>query len=135
MERLNQFRKYSFEETFADSIQQLNQQLKRLNERTDEHFHKRKKELLQFERRNNHYRTRQSQFDEKYRKIIDENQQLIRQIKIKIIRDDRHERQQRTDQHQRIYQRPLTSFFLLVGILFLATMIILFLNQTNKNYF
>lgn len=136
MEKQKEFvRKYSFEETLDESIERLNHQLKRLNERTHEHFRKRKKLLLQLERQNNYYRRRKTQFDDNLRMIIDENLQIIREIKLQIIRDDRHERQRRTEQHQRIYQRPLTSLFLLIGILFLTTVIIFLRNKSNNQDF
>src|SRR5436190_650446 len=97
---IDSLRKYSFNISLNDAIDQLNEQLHQLHGNTQIHFSKRKKLLLQLERKYNRFRRLVTPSDLENQKKLIENSDLIRHIKKKIINEHRHQEQQRREQYE-----------------------------------
>ncbi len=82
---MDSIRKYSINVTLNEAIDQLNKQLHNLLDNTEVHFSKRKKVLIQLERKTNQYRRAIDRSDLDNQKKLTNNTDLIRQIKKKII--------------------------------------------------
>lgn len=121
-------------------VDRLHVQLYHLFNDTQTHFTKRRKLLLQYERKNNQLRRVQS-VD---RKKITENYELIRRIKKQIIDDDRRLIQQRRDQVEQ-QKRKLSSnqmtgaiggiILVAITIATLIMMLIIMLEKSKEKIF
>ena len=118
-------------------VDRLHVQLYHLLNDTQTHFTKRRKLLLQYERKNNQLR----RMDSVDRKKITENYDLIRRIKKKIIEDDRRQIQQRRDQqHPKLSSNQMTGaiggiILAAISIATLIMMIIIMLEKSKENIF
>lgn len=120
-------------------VDQLHVQLYHLLNNTQTHFTKRRKLLLQYERKNNQLR----RMDSIDRKKITENYDLIRRIKKQIIEDDRRLIQQRRDQHEQHRKLSSNQMTGAIGAIILAAisiatlimMIIIMLEKSKENIF
>jgi hypothetical protein len=138
---LNSFRKFSINVSLSEAIGQVNQQLRHLLDNTEVHFSKRKKILIQLERKNNQYRRAIGLSDSDNQKILKNNTDLIRQIKKKIIDEDRQHRQQMTDEQEQMANNSWSLGGMaalvgaaLAGIISAATFIIIMLNSFKEKY-
>jgi len=136
---IDTFRKYSFNISLNEAIDQLNEQLNHLLGNTQIHFSKRKKLLLQFERKNNQYRRSINQSDLENQKKLIENSNIIRRIKRQIIDEDREERQRRRDEHEQNSNWSLDAMTaaiagVVAGVISIATFIIMMMDKTDEKY-
>ncbi|CAF3805433.1 unnamed protein product [Rotaria sp. Silwood1] len=134
---LDSFRRYSTNISLNEHIDQLNEQLHHLLDNDRIHFSKRKKLLLQLERKNNQYRRVIDRLDLQNQKKITINNDLIRCIKKKIIDEDRQQRQQRTNEQEEDTSWSLGSMATLfgaafAGIISAATFIIMMLDRSKE---
>jgi hypothetical protein len=134
-------RKYTINISVNEAIDQLHEQLCQLLNNSQVHFSKRRKILLQLERKNNHFRRSIDQSDlEKQKKLI-VNTDVIRRIKHKIIDEDRRQRQQRRHEHEQVVDDNwsldglcATIIAAVAGIISVATFIIMMLDSSKENY-
>ncbi|CAF1019901.1 unnamed protein product [Adineta steineri] len=138
---MDNLRKYSINISLNEAIDQLNKQLQQLLDNTQIDFSKRKKILLQLERKHNQYRRSIEQTDlHNQRKLIDNND-LIRRIKKKIIHDDRQQQQRRRVEQEQVennhWLHDHMTFLVgaaLTGVLCAATFIIMMLDNSKEKY-
>lgn len=137
---INSFRKYSFNVSLNEVIDQVHQQLCQLLNNNQIHFSKRKKLLLQLERKNNQVRRLIDQSDNGNQQKLKDNFDLIRRIKKKIIQEDRQQEQRRRDEHEQ--NNPwspgyMTALFgiILAGLISIATIVIMMLDKSNEKLF
>ncbi|CAF0840064.1 unnamed protein product [Adineta steineri] len=138
---MDNLRKYSINISLNEAIDQLNTQLQQLLDNTQIDFSKRKKILLQLERKHNQYRRSIEQTDlHNQRKLIDNND-LIRRIKKKIIHDDRQQQQRRRVEQEQVennhWLHDHMTFLVgaaLTGVLCAATFIIMMLDNSKEKY-
>jgi hypothetical protein len=136
---IDTFRKYSFNISLNEAIDQLNEQLNQLLGNTQIHFSKRKKLLLQFERKNNQYRRSINQSDLENQKKLIENSNIIRRIKRQIIDEDREERQRRRDEYEQNSNWSLGAMTAAIagvaaGVISIASFIIMMMDKPNEKY-
>jgi hypothetical protein len=136
---IDTFRKYSFNISLNEAIDQVNEQLNHLLGNTQIHFSKRKKLLLQFERKNNQYQRSINQSDLENQKKLIENSNIIRRIKRQIIDEDREERQRRRDEHEQNSNWSLGAMTAAIagvaaGVISIATFIIMMMDKPNEKY-
>jgi hypothetical protein len=122
-----------------EAIDQLNEQLNQLLGNTEIHFSKRKKLLLQFERKNNQYRRSINQSDLENQKKLIENSNIIRRIKRQIIDEDREERQRRRDEYEQNSNWSLGAMTAAIagvaaGVISIASFIIMMMDKPNEKY-
>lgn len=121
-------------------VDRLHAQLQHLLNDTQIHFSKRKKLLLQYERRNNQLR-RSNVVDQKR---ITANYDLIRRIKKQIIEDDRRQVRERRNAHEQ-HRKPWSTNQLsgavggiILGSITIATlimMVIIMSDRSKEKYF
>ena len=138
MTGLESLRKYSIEVSLRDHLDQLNDQLRQLHDNSAIHHAKRKKLLLQFERRNNQLRRSIERTDQDKQKILTENANFIRMMERKIIQEEQREQRQRRDEqiNDRLWWWSPTKMRVMVGsalvlLLLLSTGISMMLNHGN----
>jgi hypothetical protein len=136
---IDSFRKYSCNISLNEAVNNLNQQLHQLLGNNQIHFSKRKKLLLQYERKNNQFRRSIDRSDLVNQKKITENSDLIRRIKKIIIDEERQQEQQRRDEHEQNNSWSLGVMTALIGVtvagvLSIATFIITMLEKPNEKY-
>ncbi|CAF3036875.1 unnamed protein product [Rotaria sp. Silwood2] len=134
---INSFRKDLINISLNESIDQLNEQLRHLLDNDRIHFSKRRKILLQLERKNNQHRRSIDRSDLHNQKIITINNNLIRCIKKKIIDEDRQQQQQRTNEQDEDTSWSLGGMATLfgaafAGIISAATFIIMLLDRSKE---
>jgi hypothetical protein len=130
----------SFDISLNEAVQHVNEQLHQLLGNTRIHFSKRKKLLLQLERKNNQFRRSIHQSDFVNQKKLTENSEIIRHIKMKIINEARQQEQRRRDE---LEQNPQWSLdgkttaiggVVVAGVISLATFIIMMLVNSKEKY-
>ena len=132
-------RKYSINVSAAELLEQLHEQLRHLHTNTRMHFQKKKKLVLQLERRNNQWRRRTDRSDAEQQKKLADNTHLIRLIKKTIVDEDREEQQRRRDEQGQSELWSLggltaTVTVAMAGIVSAATLIvIMFVNTKERN--
>jgi len=136
---IDSFRKYSFNISLNEAIDQLNEQLKQLLGNTQIHFSKRKKLLLQFERKNNQFRRSIDQSNLENQKRLTENSDIIRRIKKKIIDEAREQGQRRRDEYEQNTNWSLGAVtvaivMVVAGVISIATFLIMMMDKSNEKY-
>lgn len=134
---IDSLRKYSINISVNETIDQLNQQLLHLHDNTETHFSKRRKLLLQLERKNNQCRRLIDRSDLDNQKKLTINNNIIRSIKKKIIEEDRQQRQQRMDEQEENNNWSLAAITAMVGTVFagvigIATYIMMMLAESKE---
>ncbi|CAF1096214.1 unnamed protein product [Rotaria magnacalcarata] len=135
---LDSFRTYAINVSLNQSIDQLHGQLCRLIGNTEMHFSKRKKLLLQLERKNNQYRRVIDRSDVQNNKKVMINNDLIRCIKKRIIHEDRQQRQQMRDEQNNNWSIGGMAALVdiaLAGMITAATFIIMMLHVSKEKQF
>ncbi|CAF0905678.1 unnamed protein product [Adineta steineri] len=138
---MDNLRKYSINISLNEAIDQLNTQLQQLLDNTQIDFSKRKKILLQLERKHNQYRRSIEQTDLHNQRKLIHNNDLIRRIKKKIIHDDRRQQQRRRVEQEQVennhWLHDHMTFLVgaaLTGVLCAATFIIMMLDNSKEKY-
>ncbi|UJR14383.1 hypothetical protein I4U23_001379 [Adineta vaga] len=138
---LESLRKYTVNISTNEALETLNQQLHRLLADTHIDFNKRKKMLLQLERKHNQYRRLFEQNDYHNQHKLADNTNLIRRIKKKIIEDDRQQRQRRHAEQEQTASTNWSPGYTVIlvggalaGVLCVATLIIMILNNSKEKY-
>lgn len=117
------------------SADQLNEQLYLLLGDTRKHFSKRRKLLLQLERRNNELRRAIHRLDLESQKKVTDNYQVIQRIKKTIIEDDRQQSQRRRhelEQHRKCSSGTMVGTIAIVT--FVVIMIMIILDRSREKY-
>ena len=136
---MDAMRKYSVNVSTAELIEQLHAQLRHLQANSQMHFQKKKKLVLQLERRNNQWRRRIDQSDAEQQKTLADNTHLIRLIKKVIVDQDREEQQRRRNEQGQndlwsLGGLTATVTLAMVGIVSAATAIlIVFVDTKERN--
>jgi hypothetical protein len=120
-----------------ESIDQLNQGLNQLLGNTGIHFNKRRKILLQYERKNNQFRRFIDRLDFENQKKLTQNSELIRHIKKQIIEENRQEYQRRRNEHEQNRNWSLGGMItamglVVIGVISIATLIITVLDRSKE---
>jgi hypothetical protein len=138
---IDSFRKYSINISLNEAMDQLNEQLHQLLNNTQIHFSKRKKILLQLERKHNQYRRSIGKSDLDNQNKLTNNTDLIRRIKKKIIDEDRQQLQRRRHEQEQVEDNNWSHGHMtilvgvaLTGILCTATFIIMMLDSSKDKY-
>jgi anti-sigma-K factor RskA len=136
---IDSFRKYSFNISLNEAINQLNEQLCQLLDNSQLHFSKRKKLLLKFERKNNQFRRSINRLDSEYQKKLTKNSDIIRRIKKKIIDEDRQQRQRGRDEHEQNTSWSLSGItvaivMVVAGVISITTFVIMMLDKSKEKY-
>jgi hypothetical protein len=123
----------------SESIDRMNEELHRLFGNNEIHFNKRRKILLQLERKNNQFRRFIDQFDFETQRKLTLNSDLIRHIKKKIIEENRQENQRRRNQHEQNRNWSLGGMItaismVVIGVISIATLIIILLDRSREKY-
>ncbi|CAF0740989.1 unnamed protein product [Adineta ricciae] len=138
---LESLRKYTVDVTTNEAIDELNNQLRRLLDDTHINFIKRKKMLLQLERKHNQLRRLIAAGDFVNQQQVTHNTDLIRRIKKKIIADDRQQRQRRHEEQEQAANLNWSAGYMTIvvggafaGVLCAATFIIMILYNSKEKY-
>ena len=137
--RLDAMRKYSIEVSVDDMLDQLHQQLTHLHSSSEIHANKRKKIVIQLERKSNQLRRSIDPTDEsKQRKIVDTTN-LIRRIKKQIIAEEYRERQRRMNEQDNLETSrwflgtlAVTVGAVVAATITMATLILIMLEHSNE---
>jgi len=122
-----------------ESIDQLSQGLNQLLGNTGIHFNKRRKILLQYERKNNQFRRFIDRLDFENQKKLTQNSELIRHIKKQIIEENRQENLRRRNEHEQNRNWSLGGMItamsmVVIGVISIATLIITVLDRSKEKY-
>ena len=141
MTRLDSMRKYSIEVSVDEILDQLYQQLIHLQSNSEIHANKRKKMLIQLERKTNQLRRAIDRTDEGKQKRIVEMTHLIQRIKKQIIAEEYRERQRRREEQDNVETSQwslgtlsVTVVVVIAGVISMATLILIMLGHSTERY-
>jgi hypothetical protein len=136
---MDSMRKYSINLSTNDILDQLKHQLIQLHEHYSIHFNKKKKILIQLERKHNQLRRSIDRSNREQMTELVEQMNLIRQIKKKIIHEERHQQQQRRNEQQQVEHRhdhivrlAITLTTTVFGLLTIATLTLMMLHSSQE---